>query len=71
VLTLAVIALGVALGVVPFVVTLLFVPLALALLLGEVAAAAIHAAGGNRLASATFQAAFLAWMIASTMPVRA
>lgn len=71
VLTLAAIGLGVALGVVPFVVTLLAVPLALVLLLGEVAAAAIHAAGGNRLASATFQAALLAWMIASTMPLRA
>ena len=71
VLTLAVIGLGVGLGVVPFVVTLLAVPLALVLLLGEVVAAAIHAAGGNRLASATFQAAFLAWMIASTMPLLA
>ena len=69
-LTLAVIGLGVALGVVPFVVMLLFAPLGLVLLLGEAVAAGIHAAGGNRLASATFQAALLAWMIASTMPLR-
>jgi hypothetical protein len=49
---------------------LLFAPLGLVLLLGEAVAAGIHAAGGNRLASATFQAALLAWMIASTMPLR-
>jgi dienelactone hydrolase len=71
VLVLAAVALGVALGVVPFVVVLLFVPLALVLLLGEVVAAAVHAAGGNRLTSAAFQALFLAWILASTMPVRA
>jgi dienelactone hydrolase len=71
VLVLAVVALGIALGVVPFVVALLFVPLALVLLLGEVVAAAVHAAGGNRLTSAAFQALFLAWIVAATMPVRA
>ena len=38
--------------------------------LGELIAAACYANGANRLASATLQAAFLAWMIASTMPVR-
>jgi dienelactone hydrolase len=64
------IALGIALGVVPFVVTLLFVPVALVLLLGEVVAAAVHAAGGNRLTSAAFQALFLAWIVAATMPLR-
>lgn len=69
-LTLAAIWLGVALDVVPFVVMLLFAPLALVLLLAEAVAAGVHAAGGNRLASATFQAALLAWLIASTMPVR-
>ena len=70
VLTLGVIGLGVALGVVPFVVTLLLAPLVLVMLLGELVATAVHAAGGNRLASATFQAALLAWMIASSMPLR-
>ena len=71
ILTLAVILLGVALGIVPFVVTLLLGPLAIVLLLGELIAAACYANGANRLASATLQAAFLAWMIASTMPVHA
>jgi len=71
ILTLAVILLGVTLGIVPFVVTLLLGPLAIVLLLGELMAAACYASGGNRLASAALQAAFLAWMIASTMPVRA
>jgi dienelactone hydrolase len=70
VLTLAAIVLGVALGVVPFVVMLLLVPLALVLFLGEGVAAAIYSAGGNRLTSAVIQAAFLAWMIASAMPLR-
>lgn len=70
VLTLGVIGLGVALGVVPFVVTLLLAPLVLVMLLGEIVATAVHAAGGNRLTSATFQAALLAWMIASSMPLR-
>jgi alpha-beta hydrolase superfamily lysophospholipase len=69
-ITLAVIGLGVALGVVPFVVTLLAAPLALAFVLGEIVATGVHAAGGNRLVSATFQAAFLAWLIAATMPLR-
>ena len=69
VLTLAVIGLGVALGIVPFVVMLLLVPLALVLVLGEGLAVAIYTAGGNRLASATLQAAFLAWLIASAMPL--
>jgi hypothetical protein len=71
ILTLAVILFGVTLGIVPFVVTLLLGPLAIVLLLGELMAAACYASGGNRLASAALQAAFLAWMIASTMPVRA
>ena len=71
VLTLAVIGLGVTLGIVPFVVTLLLGPLASVLILGELVAAASYASGGNRLASAMLQAAFLAWMIASAMPVRA
>jgi hypothetical protein len=69
ILTLAVILLGVTLGIVPFVVTLLLGPLAIVLLLGELMAAASYASGGNRLASATLQAAFLAWMIASSMPL--
>jgi len=69
-LTLAALGLGIALGVLPPVVTLLFVPLALVLILGEVVGAAIHAGGGNRLASATLQALFLAWVIASAMPLR-
>jgi dienelactone hydrolase len=71
VLVLAVIALGIRLGVVPPVVMLLFVPLALVLLLGEVVAAAVHGAGGNRLTSAVFQALLLAWIVAATMPIRA
>jgi alpha-beta hydrolase superfamily lysophospholipase len=70
-LTLAVIGLGVALGIVPFVVSLLLVPLALVLILGEAIAVAIYTAGGNRLASATLQAAFMAWLIASAMPLKA
>jgi dienelactone hydrolase len=69
-ITLAAIGLGVALGVVPFVVTLLAAPLALAFLLGEIVATGVHAAGGNRLVSATLQAAFLAWLIAAIMPLR-
>ncbi len=69
VLTLAVILLGVALGIVPFVVTLLLGPLAIVLILGELSAVALYSAGGNRLASATLQAGFLAWMIASSMPL--
>jgi dienelactone hydrolase len=71
VLVLAVLGLGIALEVVPSVVMLLFAPLALVLLLGEIVAAAVHAAGGNRLTSAAFQALLLAWIIASAMPVRA
>ncbi len=67
-LTLAVIVLGVTLGIVPSVVTLLLGPLALVLILGELSAVAVYAGGGNRLASATLQAGFLAWMIASIMP---
>jgi dienelactone hydrolase len=66
---LLVILLGVWLGVVPFVVTLLLGPLALVLLLGELCATGIYAAGGNRLASATLQALFLGWVIASVMPL--
>jgi hypothetical protein len=64
-----VIGLGIGLGVVPFVVTLLLGPLAIVLLLGELCAIGIYAAGGNRLVSATLQALFLAWMIASAMPL--
>jgi dienelactone hydrolase len=71
VLVLAVIGIGIRLGVVPPVVTLLLVPIALVLLLGEIVAAAVHAAGGNRLTSAALQALFLAWIVASTMPLRA
>ena len=70
VLTLAAVVLGVAVGVLPFVVMLLLVPLALVLFLGEAIAAAIYSAGGNRLTSAVIQAALLAWMIASAMPLR-
>ena len=69
VVVLLVIVLGVSLGVVPFVVTLLLAPLALVLLAGELCAIGIYAAGGNRLVSATLQAIFLAWTIASTMPL--
>jgi dienelactone hydrolase len=68
--TLGVIALGIALGVVPWIVTLLFGPLVVITLLAELVAAALHAAGGNRLASAAFQAALLAWLMAATLPLR-
>jgi alpha-beta hydrolase superfamily lysophospholipase len=70
VISLAAIVLGVALGVVPSVVILLLVPIAIVFVLGEATAVAMYAAGGNRLASALVQAAFLAWMTAAAMPIR-
>jgi hypothetical protein len=62
---------GALVGIVPFVVMLLLVPLFLAFVMQEIAAAALYSASGNRLASAFLQATWLAWQIAALMPMRA
>jgi hypothetical protein len=62
---------GIFAGIVPFVVILLLGPLGLVFLFAEVAATALYARSGNLLASAVLQAAWLAWMIAALMPMRA
>jgi dienelactone hydrolase len=68
-LVLALLLAGVAAGIVPFVVVLLLGALVVVFVLAEIAAAALYARSGNLLASATLQAAWLAWMIAALMPV--
>ena len=71
VLVLALLVAGVFAGIVPFVVILLIVPLLAVFLLAEIVATALYASSGNLLASALLQAAWLAWLIAATMPMRA
>ena len=70
-LVLALLVAGVFAGIVPFVVMLLLVALLLVFLLAEIVATALYASSGNLLASALLQAAWLAWLIAATMPLRA
>jgi dienelactone hydrolase len=70
-LVLAVLVAGVAAGIVPFVVVLLLGVLVAVFVVAEIAASAIYARSGNLLASAAFQAAGLAWVIAALMPMRA
>lgn len=70
-LVLALLLAGVFAGIVPFVVILLAVPLFLVLVLAEIAATALYASSGNLLASALLQAAWLGWLIAAMMPIRA
>jgi dienelactone hydrolase len=70
-LVVAILVAGVFVGVVPFVLILLIAPLVGVFVLAEIAATAIYASSGNLLASALLQAAWLAWMIAAMMPLRA
>jgi hypothetical protein len=62
---------GVFAGIFPFVVILLIGLLALVFFSAEIAATALYARSGNLLASAVLQAAWLAWIIAALMPMRA
>jgi dienelactone hydrolase len=70
VVVLAMIAAGVSLGIVPFVVMLLLGGLVLVFALTEIAATALYARSGNLLATAALQAAWLGWTIAALMPMR-
>jgi dienelactone hydrolase len=70
-LVVALLVAGAFAGIVPFVLMLLLVPLVGVFALAEIAATAIYASSGNLLASALLQAAWLAWLIAAMMPLRA
>lgn len=69
-LVLGLLLLGVSLGVTPFVVVLMLPVLAALFLLFEIAAASLHAAGGNLVALAVLEAAWFAWATGATMPMR-
>jgi dienelactone hydrolase len=71
VIVVALLVAGVFAGIVPFVLILLIAPLLGVFVLAEIAAAALYARSGNLLASALLQAAWLGWLIAAMMPLRA
>ena len=64
-------ALGTLLGILPPVVNLMIAPLALVLLLAEVAAFTSHRRSRDLAAAAVMQALWLGWALAALMPMRA
>jgi len=71
VLTVAMLLLGVSLGILPPVVNLMLAPLALVLVLAEFTSIAAYARSRDRLAAAVLQAGWVAWAVAILMPMRA
>jgi dienelactone hydrolase len=69
-LVLGLMLLGVAIGVIPFVVVLMLPVLAALFLFFEIVAAALHAAGRNLVALAVLETAWFAWMVGATLPLR-
>jgi dienelactone hydrolase len=70
VLVLATLGLGVATGLLPFVVVLMLPALVLVFALMEILAASLYAASRNLAAIASIDAIWLAFVIATTMPLR-
>jgi dienelactone hydrolase len=71
ILVVALVVLGVRMGVVPSVVMLLVPLLAILSVLFEVFASGVYAASGNWLVIAVTESSWLAWLLATVLPLRA
>jgi pimeloyl-ACP methyl ester carboxylesterase len=69
-LVLGVLMLGVAIGVLPWVIALMLPVVVVIFVLGEIVAWPIYARSRNRSAIALMQAAWFAWLVAATMAIR-
>jgi hypothetical protein len=70
ILLVAVLSLGTAAGLLPWVIDLMLPTLAGIFILGEILAWPIYAVSRNRLVIALVQAAWFAWLVAGTMAIR-